>query len=103
MSTNKQSGISILGILLLGVIIILVLSYFNISIKAVVNSPTGQENVSYVKGTTQSVWDKYLAQPAHYLWQDVWVKIFWQPFISNMERLNTGQPTDIDKAAPRIN
>ena len=99
---NKQDGISILGFLLFGFIIILILSYFNISIKTVVNSPTGQENVNYVKGTTQSVWDKYLAQPAHYLWQDVWVNIFWKSFISNMESIRDGKPTEYDNAANKL-
>ena len=96
---NKKRGISILGILLLAIVIILVLSYFNISIKAVVESPTGQENINYVQGGTKSLWTTYLAEPASYLWNDVWVDIFWRPFISNMKKINLGQPTDIDKAA----
>ncbi|MBI3888728.1 hypothetical protein HY311_02960 [Candidatus Nomurabacteria bacterium] len=99
---NKQDGISILGVLVFGFILILVLSYFNISIKAVVDSPTGQENIGYVKGTSQNVWDKYLATPAHYLWQDVWVNIFWKGFISNMERIRDGKPTDFDNAAKSV-
>ena len=99
---NKQKGISILGILFFGFVLILVLSYFHISIKTVVDSPTGQENVNYVKGSTQSLWDAYLAKPAHYLWQDVWVNIIWKSFISNMERIRDGQPTDIDNAAKSI-
>jgi len=53
-NSKKQNGISILGVLVFGVIIILVLSYFNVSIKSVVDSPTGQENVNYVKTTDRS-------------------------------------------------
>lgn len=100
---NKQNGISILGVLVLGVIIILVLSYFHISIKAVVESPTGKENINYVGGTSKSLWTTYLAEPASYLWNDVWINIFWKPFISNMERLRDGKPTDFDNAAPTVN
>lgn len=96
---NKNSGISILGILLLGIILILVLSYFRISLRGVIDSPTGQENINYIKGTSQSIWDRYLAGPAHYLWQDVWINIFWKGFISNMERIRDGRPTDFDNAA----
>jgi hypothetical protein len=101
-NSKKQNGISILGVLVFGVIIILVLSYFNVSIKSVVDSPTGQENVNYVKTTGQIIWDKYLAEPAHYLWQDVWVNIFWNGFISNMEKIRDGKPTDIDNAANNL-
>lgn len=99
---NKKGGISILGVLVLGVILLLVLSYFNISVKSVVESPAGQENVNYVGGGAKSFWTKYLAEPASYLWHDVWINIFWKGFISNMERIRDGQPTDFDKAAKNL-
>ncbi|HBB49425.1 TPA: hypothetical protein DEQ22_00515 [Candidatus Nomurabacteria bacterium] len=99
---NNQKGISIIGVLVLAVIIILVLSYFNISIKAVVESPTGQENINYVAGGTKSLWTAYLAEPVSYLWNDVWIDIFWKGFISNMERIRDGQPTDFDKAGDAL-
>ncbi|MFA6520271.1 MAG: hypothetical protein WCT44_01535 [Candidatus Paceibacterota bacterium] len=99
---NKNAGLSILGILFLGVIIILVLSYFNISIKSVVDSPTAQENIDYVGGGTKSLWTTYLAEPADYLWNDIWLPIFWRPFVSNMERIRDGLPTDVDRAANNL-
>ena len=99
---NKKAGVSILGIIVIAFIAILVLSYFNVSIKAVVESPTGQENINYVGGGTKSLWTTYLAEPASYLWNDVWVNIFWKGFISNMERIRDGQPTDFEKAADNL-
>ena len=76
-NSNGKMGISIIGILFLVVIIILVLSYFNISIKSVAESPTGKENISYVTDNTKSIWESYLKDPATYLWNDVWLNIFW--------------------------
>lgn len=99
---NKNKGISILGLLFFGVILILTLSYFNISIRGVVESPAGQDNINYIKGESRTIWERYLKDPAHYLWQDVWVNIFWKSFISNMERLRDGEPTDIENAANRL-
>ena len=99
---TKEGGMSILGALVVGILIVLALSYFNINIRSVVESPTGQENVTYVKDTAKSFWTKYLAEPALYLWNDVWVNIFWKGFISNMERIRDGKPTDLDNAAQRI-
>ncbi len=96
---NTNRGISIIGLIILAFIVILILSYFNVSIKSVVQSPTGQENIQYVGGGAKSFWQTYLEEPAAYLWNDVWVKIFWKGFISNMERIRDGQPTDFDKAA----
>lgn len=97
---NKNKGISILGILLIGVIVVLVLSYFKVSIKSVVESPTGQENIEYVKGGTKSLWEAYLKEPATYLWNKVFVDIFWAAFIDNMERIRDGKPTDYEISSP---
>ena len=33
---------------------------------------------------------------------DVWIDIFWKGFISNMERIRDGQPTDFDKAGDAL-
>ena len=99
---NKKGGISILGIIIFAIIVILVLGYFHISVRTVVNNPTSQDNINYVKGGTESFWDEYLAQPASYLWNDVWVNIFWQGFINNMERIRDGQPTSFDNAAKNL-
>ena len=101
-NSNGKMGISIIGILFLVVIIILVLSYFHISVRSVVESPTSQENINYVGGGAKSFWTTYLAEPANYLWNDVVVNIFWKGFVSNMERIRDGKPTDLDKAADNI-
>jgi hypothetical protein len=100
--SNTNRGVSLLGIVLYGFILILVLSYFRISVKDVVESPTGQENITYVQDTSKSFWDKYLKEPAHYLWNDIWIELFWKSFISNMQRIRDGQPTDVDMAAPQV-
>ena len=104
MNINKQKigGTSILGMLVLAFILILVLSYFKISIKSVVESPTGQENINYVSDNTKTFWDKYLKDPASYLWNDVFVKIFWASFIDNMERIRDGKKTDYEQFAPTV-
>ena len=99
---NKKQGISILGVLLLGVIIILIISYYNISIKAVVESPQTQGNFSYVVGNSRSVWNDYLKSPATYVWNYVVVDLIWKSFINNMERIRDGQPTVFDNAAPTV-
>ena len=96
--TNR--GMSLLGIIVVGFILILALSYFNISIRTVVESPVAQDNINYVGDTGRSVWDRYLQAPASYLWNDVWVDIFWKGFINNMKRIRDGEPTEWNTSAP---
>ena len=92
-----------MGVLLLGFVVILVLSYFKISVRSVVESPTGQDNISYIGGGTRNLWDDYLQKPASYLWNDIFINIFWQSFVNNMERIRDGQPTDYEVNAPAVN
>ncbi len=100
---RREKGISIIGIVILCFILILVLSYFKISVKSVVESPTGQDNINYVGGGTRNLWNDYLEQPAAYLWNDIFVNIFWKSFVNNMERIRDGKPTDYENAAPTTN
>ena len=100
---NINRGISILGVLFLGIILILVLSYYHISIRAIVESPETKDNIGYVSTAGRSVWNDYFKGPVHYLWNDVWINIFWKSFISNMERIRDGKSTDYQNSAPSVN
>lgn len=99
---NKNKGVSILGILILCFIVVLILSYYNVSIKDVVESPKAQENINYVGGGAKSVWDKYLKDPAIYIWDKVIVDLLWDSFILNMERVKDGKATEFQELAPQI-
>lgn len=99
----KKGGISILGILFLGAILILVLSYFNISIQAVVEKPSTQNNISYVTGSSKSLWNEYLKKPLTDFYNDIWVKIFWASFVSDMENIRDHKSTSIQNMAPTVN
>ncbi|PIP68988.1 hypothetical protein CO033_02750 [Candidatus Nomurabacteria bacterium CG_4_9_14_0_2_um_filter_32_10] len=99
---ERKRGISIIGVLLLGFILILVLSYFKISVKSIVESPEAQENIEYVGGGTRNLWNDYLKKPALYFWNDIFINIFWKSFINNMERIRDGKPTDYELAAPSL-
>ena len=84
----KKGGISILGILVFAVVAILVLSYFGINVRDVAESPSGQQNIHYIGGESENIWNAYLKQPADYFYQNIWLPIFWHPFISTIESAN---------------
>ncbi len=64
---NQNKGISILGILILGIVVVIILSYLKISVKTIIKSPEGQGNISYVTNTSKTIgkalWDNYLQDP----------------------------------------
>ena len=101
---NKQKrGISIIAVLIFIFLVLIVLGYFNVSVKSVVESPLAQENINYVGGAGKTLWERYLKDPAIYLWSDIWVNIFWKSFVNNMERIRDGKPTDLEEASPKVN
>jgi len=74
------------------VVALLILSYFGISLRNLANSPTNQDNVSYIATTTVSVWDGYLKVPATYAW-GIFVNYIWDPALQGLVDLKNHQPT----------
>ena len=83
------------------VIVIAVLSYFNISVRTIVNSDMVQDNFSFVWGWVKSVWNNYMARPARYLWNDIFIKLLWSSFVDNLEKVKGGEPIDMIENAPQ--
>ncbi len=72
------------------IILILVLSYFGISIQSVVNSPAGQSNFSYVWNGATYVWNTYLSGPANYLWNNLGSSL-WNAFQQGVQNIKVNQ------------
>ena len=66
---NKNSGMSILGVVVFLFVLVLILSYFGISLKSVFESPAGQENVGYTRGVVERVWVDYVKPSFHRFWE----------------------------------
>ncbi len=84
------------------IIILLVLSYFGLNIRAIVNSPAGQENFTYVQEIMINVWQNYLKKPVIYLWNDIFLKLIWEPAIENLTKIKNGQPDSLTSSAPTV-
>lgn len=91
---NKNRGISILGILLLGLILIFGFSYFNISLESIIESPKVNENMDYIGGVLENIWDDYLKKPATYVWKKL--------IIENFEYFRDNNPIDFNELAPTL-
>ena len=96
-----QKNRGLIGIIFLIIIAIFALSYFGISLRGIVQSDAGQENIGFVKEISIKVWDGFLRKPAEYLWYDIWLNLIWGPFVHTLEMLKNHQGTPIDP--PPIN
>ena len=103
MLRRHDPGISVIGWIIIGAIALLVVSYYGIDVQKVVESPTSQKNVSYVRGGVEFVWKDYLSKPVDYLWNDVFVDLIWKAFTENMKRIGSGKATTLEQMAPKFN
>jgi hypothetical protein len=97
--TNR--GGLVLWVLII-VVALLALSYYGFSLRNLVNAPVTQDNFGYVATTTVTFWDKYLNEPASYLWNDVFINLIWDPGIKNLTEMKNSQPTDLSSSSPTI-
>lgn len=67
------------------VIALLILSYFGLNIRAIVNSPAGKENFSFTQELMIKTWDHYLKAPVTYVWNDIFIKLIWDPAIHALQ------------------
>lgn len=85
-------------ILILLFLLIIILSVFNISLRAIFGKEITQDNLLFVWQWIKYgwewivyVWNTFLAGPASYLWNDVFIDLLWDSFIENMQRIKTGE------------
>lgn len=97
--SNNQKGL--IKFIILIIIGILVLSYFSIDIRGIVESEQSQSNFQYVWGWVVFVWAEYLGEPVRYFWDEIFLGIIWSAFTENMERIKQGQPNDLERGAPQ--
>jgi len=86
--------------ILIILVVILVISYFGINLRALVSSPTTQDNVSYVVTGIGSIWNNYLKMPATYLWKEVFINLIWSQIISNMNNSRLEGPPAFSSTTP---
>ena len=87
--------ISILGIILLAILVIFVLNYFNIHIRVWVENGQAQGG-----GEVKSLWNEYLKKPLEALWNFV-LEIFWS-FVLDIKHLGEGKPNDFGTPVPTV-
>ena len=90
--SNLSANGGFIKLIVIVIVAILVLSYFNISVKNLAEKPQTKENVGYVVSVGAKVWHEYLSKPVLYFWNNIFVDILWAAFIENFELIKQGKP-----------
>jgi hypothetical protein len=86
-------------IALLGLI---VLGYLGFDVRKAVEAPVTQTNIEYVKNAVIYVWGKYLARPASYLWNEIFIKLIWTKAVDVLTKVKDVEPINTQVASPHI-
>ena len=79
------------------IVVIFVLSYFNISLRAIVDGNVFRENFAFVWNSIKSGWNRYLLGPADYLWNDIFIDLIWDSFTDNLGRIKKGDDPSFNR------
>lgn len=81
----KKNGFSLLKlILIVGIVIVFIsLLGFNLEQDVVMNE-TVQTNFSFIINWLSRIWDNHLASPVMYLWNEIIIRMLWEPFVQDI-------------------
>ena len=82
------------------VIALLILSYFGLNLRDIVNSPAGKDNFSFTQEVMIKIWS-YIKGPVTYLWH-IFIDLIWNPAIEALTKIRDGEPTSLETSAPRL-
>lgn len=63
--------VDLIKLLFWGAVLVLALSFFGISIQSIVNSPTGEANISYLADLFSRLWQEVIR---FFLWATYWIR-----------------------------
>jgi len=96
---NKQGGL--IKAILIVAIVLLILAYFGLNLRSIVNSPTFQDNWSFLWNGTVHIWDAYLKAPATYAW-NFFVTYVWDPVFARLQSGQTAIPLSDPSQSPLL-
>lgn len=112
---ENNGGLSILSMTGLAILVILALSYFNISIKSIVEDPSipqnidnviqgeqTHENINYLTSLVVNFWNQNLKTPVMNFYNNIWIPRIWTPFWNDMQRIQRGEGTIFQDMSPGV-
>lgn len=95
---NQQGGL--IKAILIVIIVLLILAYFGLNLRSIVNSPTFQDNWNFLWNGIVHIWNAYLKAPAGYLW-DIFVNYIWDPALHRLQSGQTAIPLSNPAQSPQ--
>jgi hypothetical protein len=93
---DLKGGISIIGVILLGIIIVVVLNYFHLKVQIVHDGTSGPQTTQTLQGSVVDLWNTYFAVPLTNIW-----KTYFEPLVAYI--IKNMQTPPADNSSPQPN
>ncbi len=91
MQYRKQTNKGLIKAIVVIVIALLVISYYGLNLRDIVNKPTAQDNFSYVQEQAMKTWGT-IKGPVTYVWKDIIVKSLVSGVIDHIVNSTSTRP-----------
>lgn len=89
---KKQTNRGFLQLILIIVIALIILGYFGLNIREILEKPVVQNNLAWFWDFLQTVWS-YLKGPALWVWEHV-LKFLWELFRDGLGNVGSGSSVE---------
>lgn len=89
-------------LILILVILLVVMGLAGFSVKDAFQNPQVKSNIEFVTKPIVEGFNNYIKPSLLYFWNNIFIKLLWSSFISNMERIKNGEPDDFQMNAPYV-
>ena len=76
-------------IIIIAVLLVIILSLLGISLNSLFSNPVLKNNFGFLGQWIAILWNNYFGATFNYFW-NIWVQIFWQPFLDAMKGFSQG-------------
>ena len=84
MNAIRTNG-GLVKLVLVILVVLLIIAYFGVNLRGIVNSSTFQDNWSLIKDALISLWNNYLSVPFAYVWNQIFVNLIWNPIFHHLQ------------------
>jgi hypothetical protein len=71
--------------LIIALIGLIILGNLGFDVKKALENTAAQNNINFAKELVVIVWNKYLKNPAEFIWKEVFIKYIWSPTLKKLD------------------
>ncbi|MDE2172466.1 MAG: hypothetical protein KGJ33_00800 [Patescibacteria group bacterium] len=101
MIARRRTNAGLVKMLLVFFFILLIMAVLGLNLRAVVASPTFQDNWSFIRDNAVMVWDNYLRGPADYFWNNIFLPLIWTPTLNRLQHVQQATSTSATTLVPQ--